>query len=164
MKIKGLIDEDLVNYRLCSMYIVFPKCSFKCGIDKCQNFSLLADAPIIDIKVEDICERYKNNSLSKAIVLAGLEPFDSPFDLMTLIDCFRNKYDINDDIVIYTGYTEDDFMLGVQPALTTVYSNIMRYKNIIVKFGGYVPGDEPHFDEVLGVNLASDNQYAKRIS
>ena len=164
MKIKGLIDEDLVNYRLCSMYIVFPKCSFKCGKDKCQNYLALANTPTIDMKVEDICERYKNNSLSKALVLAGLEPFDSPFDLMSLIDCFRNKYEIEDDIVIYTGYTEEDFIFGIQPALSTVYSNITKYKNIIVKFGGYIPGDKPHFDEILGVNLASDNQYAKRIS
>ena len=38
------------------------------------------------------------------------------------------------------------------------------YKNIIIKYGRYIPNQTPHRDEVLGVNLASDNQYAERIS
>lgn len=164
MKIKGLVDEDLVNYRLCSMYVIFPKCSFKCGIGNCQNFSALSDAPIIDIKPEEICERYKKNPLTHALVLGGLEPFDSPFDLMSLIDCFRNKYGIMDDIVIYTGYSEDDFILCTEPVLGPLYSNILKYPNIVVKFGSYIPNERPHFDEVLGINLASNNQYGKRIS
>ena len=36
--------------------------------------------------------------------------------------------------------------------------------NIIIKFGRFVPMQQPHFDPILGVNLASDNQYAKQIS
>ena len=37
------------------------------------------------------------------------------------------------------------------------------FTNIIIKFGRYIPNQKPHYDEVLGVNLASDNQYAERI-
>jgi hypothetical protein len=37
------------------------------------------------------------------------------------------------------------------------------FDNIVIKFGRYRPGQQKHFDEVLGVELASDNQYAKRI-
>jgi hypothetical protein len=37
------------------------------------------------------------------------------------------------------------------------------YKNIIIKYGRYIPNQTPHYDEVLGVYLASDNQYAVRI-
>ena len=33
---------------------------------------------------------------------------------------------------------------------------------LVIKYGRYVPDQQPHFDEVLGVNLASDNQYARR--
>jgi len=33
--------------------------------------------------------------------------------------------------------------------------------NIIVKFGRYRPNQEKHYDKILGVFLASDNQYAK---
>ena len=38
------------------------------------------------------------------------------------------------------------------------------YENIIVKFGRYVPNQLPHYDNVLGIKLASDNQYAKVVS
>ena len=41
---------------------------------------------------------------------------------------------------------------------------LKQYKNIIVKFGRYIPGQQTHKDEVLGVNLASDNQYTEKIS
>ena len=41
---------------------------------------------------------------------------------------------------------------------------LKRFPNIIIKFGRYIPNQQPHYDEVLGVNLASDNQYAERIS
>ena len=38
-----------------------------------------------------------------------------------------------------------------------------NYDNIIIKFGRYIPNQQSHFDIVLGVNLASDNQYAERL-
>ena len=44
MKLKGLVDEDIVNYHKTSMYLIFPFCSFKCdhecGQKVCQNSSL----------------------------------------------------------------------------------------------------------------------------
>jgi hypothetical protein len=70
-----------------------------------------------------------------------------------------------DDIVIYTGYTEEELTLddsGRQEVAT--YNWLKHYPNIYVKFGRYVPGQEPHYDEVLGVKLASDNQYGKKVS
>ena len=30
MIIKQLIDEDFVNYKVPSMFIAFPRCTFKC--------------------------------------------------------------------------------------------------------------------------------------
>ena len=36
-------------------------------------------------------------------------------------------------------------------------------KNIIIKFGRFIPNRPSRYDEVLGVELASDNQFAKRI-
>jgi len=38
---------------------------------------------------------------------------------------------------------------------------LSRYKNVIVKFGRFIPNQEKHYDEILGVELASPNQYAK---
>ena len=42
MLVKGIIDEDFINYKKPSMYIASSKCSFKCdkecGRAVCQNF------------------------------------------------------------------------------------------------------------------------------
>ena len=153
MKIKGIISEDFVNYKKPSMTIMFPTCNFKCGSDYCQNTSL-AKEPDIELSTENIVNRYINNPITEAIVMQGLEPFDSYYELIELIEAVRRKCD--DDIVIYTGYNKDE-ILGEIEYLST-------YQNIIIKFGRYVPNNEKHFDDVLGVYLASDNQYAEEIN
>ena len=159
MLIKGLNECDFVNYKKTSMFIVFPTCDWKCEREcgkkgLCQNRSL-ATAKTIDISYDEIAQRYVNNPITKAIVMGGLEPFDSLFDLYALIYILRSYTE--DDIVIYTGYTEEELK---RQKIDPLY----KYKNIIIKYGRYVPGQEPHYDEVLGVKLASDNQYARRIS
>ena len=110
LTIKGLVDEDFVNYKKPSMYIAFPNCTFKCDIEAgcsiCQNSSL-ANEPDIEISEEAIVERYMNNPITKAIVCAGLEPFYSPAILYELVSAFRKV--TNDDIVIYTGFKECEF-------------------------------------------------------
>ena len=40
------------------------------------------------------------------------------------------------------------------------WQSLQRY-GIIVKFGRFRPNQEKHFDEVLGIYLASNNQYGK---
>lgn len=167
MKIKGIIDEDFLNYKKPSMYIATPKCSFKCdkecGRAVCQNSSL-ACAPVYEITTQEIVERYMANPITKAIVLSGMEPFDTPDLIYELVRTLRDS-GVMDDIVIYTGYTEYELTLddsGRQEVAT--YNWLKHYPNIYIKFGRYVPGQEPHYDEVLGVKLASDNQYAKKVS
>jgi hypothetical protein len=159
MQIKGLKDEDFVNYKKPSMFIIFPFCSFKCdkenGCNLCQNSSL-AQEPIIDIGIANILARYYNNPITSAIVCGGLEPFDSPEDLLELVHIVRDLYAWNDDIVIYTGYTEKELKH------TKIFKQITNYKNIIIKFGRFIPNQSSHYDEILGIKLSSDNQYAKR--
>ena len=163
MKILGIIDEDIVNYKKCSMYIAFPYCTFKCGKENCQNKEL-ENAPLIDVGVEEVCERYLNNPITEAIVFGGLEPLDSGFEIMELIDHLRRIHACEDDIVVYTGYTEDELNNPEFTKLNALYKNICKYPNIIIKFGRYIPNQEPHFDKVLGINLISNNQYGKRVS
>ena len=109
MKIKGVNQEDFVNYKLPSMYLATSFCTFKCekecGIECCQN-SLLADPSTIPIEVSDdsIIERYIQNPITKSIVFGGLEPLDQFDELMEFIDRLRNHYKVMDDVVIYTGY------------------------------------------------------------
>lgn len=161
MKIKGLVDEDFINYKKPSMFIIFPYCSFKCdkenGCALCQN-SHLAHEPTLDISINTILNRYLQNDLTDAIVCGGLEPFDSDTELLDFIDVARELFCIKDDIVIYTGYTEEELQDNF------VFQQIIQYPNIIIKFGRYRPNEESHYDEVLGIKLASNNQYAKKVS
>lgn len=155
--LKGIIDTDTINYKKISMILEFPKCDFKCdkecGRSVCQN-SPIINYPDIDVEIDDIIDRYISNPLTDAIVIQGLEPFDTKSQLYSFIRYFRERS--NDDIVIYTGYNE--YELGNDIDQLTSKTN-----NIIIKFGRYIPGQKPHKDNVLGVNLASDNQYAKKI-
>ena len=157
ISVKDIIYEDFCNYKLPSMFIVFPSCTFKCekecGKRMCQN-SGLVHLPSKNIGMATIINQYINNPITKAVVCGGLEPFDSWFDLRTLISYLRVR--TTDDIVIYTGYNKDE--------LTDKMPFLKSAKNIIVKFGRYIPNQTPHYDSILGVNLASDNQYAERIS
>lgn len=159
MKIKGLRDEDFVNYKKPSMFIIFPTCSFKCDKENdcclCQN-SHLAQEPVVDLSINSLLHRYLDNDITSAIVCGGLEPFDSEVDLLELVDTAREYFYIKDDIVIYTGYTEEELKDKFE------FQQIIQYPNIIIKFGRYRPNEKVHFDEVLGVDLASNNQYAKR--
>ena len=159
MRIKGLIDEDFVNYRKPSMYIACPSCSWKCerecGMRVCQN-SALAHSPDIYIDEEKLIERYINNPITSAIVFGGLEPIDSFADIARFLYVLRNDFHCNDDVVIYTGYREDE--------LTREINILKQYENVIMKFGRFVPNQPASYDEVLGVYLASDNQYGRYIS
>ena len=157
MKIKGIIFEDFVNYKKPSMVIEFPYCNFKCdkecGQKVCQN-SDLVNSPNKDISIIRIVKTYMENNITNAIVFQGLEPFDSKHDLYQLIKVFREY--TKDDIVIYTGYTEEELDYEIQ-----VLKRL--FKNIIIKFGRFIPNQPSYYDETLGVFLASSNQYAKKI-
>lgn len=153
MLIKGLISEDFINYKKPAMTIMFPYCTFKCSTEYCQN-SPLSKEKNIEIDISDIVIRYLNNPITESVVMQGLEPFDSWNDLLKLVDRLRQS--CNDDIVIYTGYYKEEIADRI--------SLLSKYKNIIIKYGRYIPNQKEHYDEVLGVYLASDNQYAERIS
>ena len=159
IKIKGIRMEDFTNYKKPSMYIAFPSCTFKCEREcrqkMCQNSSLV-QAPTLTIGVHSIVSKYVNNPITSAIVIGGLEPFDSEEDLFMLITYLRVA--TQDDIVIYTGYTREE----IQDR--QIYKYLLKTKNIIIKFGRFIPNQQPHYDEILGISLASDNQYAEVIS
>lgn len=157
MKICALQDEDFVNYKKPSMFIGFPLCSWKCdkecGMQVCQN-SALASSPIKNIGFKTIVSRYINNPITSSIVCGGLEPFDTWDDLYALITNLRVS--TQDDIVIYTGYYKEE--------IEEYIDNLKVFSNIIIKYGRFIPNHEKHFDKVLEVYLASDNQYAERIN
>lgn len=157
MILKGIIFEDFINYKKPSMVLEFPKCSFKCekecGIKMCQNSSLVNE-PNITIDVEKVVDYYINNPITSAVVMQGLEPFDTYQQLLEFITELRKQTD--DDVVIYTGYYKDEINKYVK--------ELSKFKNIIIKFGRFIPDQKEHYDEILGIKLMSNNQYAEKIS
>ena len=159
MLIKNLIDVDFINYKKPSMFIIMPHCSFKCdkenGCLMCQNSSLVHE-PTHNVDTRLMVTRYIENPITKAVTFGGLEPLDTIEDVLEFVDILRNIYKNEDDVVIYTGYTEEELINNKD------YKRILEYGNIIIKYGRFRPNQTPHYDEVLGVNLVSDNQYARR--
>lgn len=160
MLVKTIIDEDFANYKTPSMFIGTVSCGGKCcaeagiPLSVCQNDEWRKATPIY-IEDSEICKRYLKNKITKAIVIGGLEPFEQFSELCELLGTLRNEHKCNDDVVIYTGYYPKEIEGAIEL--------LKFYGNIIVKFGRYIP-DRPHrYDELLGVELASDNQFAKRI-
>jgi hypothetical protein len=156
MRVKGIIDEDFVNYKRPSMFIISPYCTFKCdkeaGCQVWQN-SDLANSPIIEINNDEIIKRYLDNPITEAVVIGGLEPFDTFEELYQFIKDFRRKS--NDDIIIYTGYYPEEVSEKIR--------QLSLFLNIVIKFGRFIPNQKSHYDTVLGVELASDNQEAVRM-
>ena len=154
MKIKGLTDTNFTDYKLPSLYIATPYCSFKCdkecGRAVCQN-SALAHSITYNVSNAAIAKIYNDNPITKAIVFGGLEPLDSA-DLFETINELQAACKIQ-RVVIYTGYTEEE--------IQSQFPQLLSLHNLVIKYGRFIPDQKSHFDEVLGVYLASNNQYAK---
>ena len=82
--LKGVVDEDFVNYKVPSMFIATNECTFKCdheaGERICQNSSL-SHMKARSIPIDDLVDRYMKNDITKAVVFGGLEPFDQYIDV-----------------------------------------------------------------------------------
>ena len=160
INVKMIVDENFQDYKKASMFIAFPKCDFKCfkelGLDisGCQNYETLK-MKNLKISVSEIFNRYIKNDITSSLVLGGLEPFLSFNEVYSLIKYFRSN-NCYDDFVIYTGYYPDEIHSEVD--------KLKQFKNIIIKFGRFIPNSSKKFDKILGVFLASENQYAIKIS
>ena len=160
MLLKTILDEDFNNYKFPSMFLSTCFCTFKCpkelGLDKsiCQNEQIYHQ-PNIEVPADEIFRRYSENPITHAVVFGGLEPFLQFDEMLEVIKTFRNN-GCNDDIVIYTGYYESEISHQLEL--------LCEFKNIYLKVGRFIPNQKSHYDNILGVNLASPNQYAIKIS
>lgn len=107
----------------------------------------------LDIPDNSIVTRYLNNPITSAVVIGGLEPMLQFDEVVDFIKELRKHS--NDPVVIYTGYYPEE-IADKLPILAAQH-------NTIVKFGRYIPNKPSKFDEILGVNLVSDNQYAQKL-
>lgn len=160
IRIKDILYEDFVNYCKPSMFIALGECDWKCCIEQnidisiCQN-SEIAKQKDIEINISELFDKYVSNTITHSIVIAGLEPMTRFNEILNMIKYFRNNY-IDDDIVVYTGYYPNEIEEQVD--------TLKQFKNIIIKFGRYTQNSNKKYDEILGIYLASDNQYAIKIS
>ena len=158
MRLVTISQEDFNHYKEPSMVLGTISCGGKCckeaniDLSVCQN-NELRGSENYDISDATLVRKYVNNSITNAIVFAGLEPFEQYEEMVKLISEFRKVTD--DVIVIYTGYKEDE--------LTEQVEELSKFKNILIKFGRYLPNEKSHIDKNLGVPLASRNQYSKYI-
>lgn len=158
--LRGFEKEDFVNYKKPSMFLGTCFCDLKCCKERKYDFSICQNSEILKqemnpFKISSIYNIYKKSDIVKAVVIGGLEPLLQIDEITSLINYFR-KHGCDDDIVVYTGYTEQEVMDNSE------WKRLLEYHNIVMKYGRFIQGDKPHFDEVLGINLISDNQYAKR--
>lgn len=160
MLVKLIQDETFQDYKQIGMLISACLCDWKCCIEAriditvCQN-SEIYKMPTVSIENRKIVERYLKNKTNHAVIFGGLEPMLQFEDILDIISKLREA-GCEDPVVIYTGYKESEVKHYI--------SKLKKFKNIIVKFGRYKPNKEPRFDPILGVTLASSNQYAKQIS
>lgn len=141
----------LNNYKKAGLYVpIGITCTWKC--EKCCNVKYRKNDKYILENSDSIINSYKENKLVESLILSGLEPFDNFTQLEVLITEFRNASD--DDIVIYSGYEEKEI---------TECLEVLKGLNIIVKIGRYYPDKSSKFDNILGITLASENQYGIKI-
>ena len=159
MIVKEVVRERFTDYCKPHLLIAMPRCNWKCWKETklinnmCINCHL-AKLPDIEIPIYDIVGMFVSNPITEAVVIAGLEPFDSFYDVYGFVKLFRELSFA--DIVIYTGYYKYEIASEIK--------FLMKYENIIIKYGRYIPDRSPRFDSVLGTILISDNQYAEKIS
>lgn len=158
MRVKDIVYEDFSNYKKSAMLIGTCFCNWKCcaemGVDSsiCQN-EPFAKYPIVDIPDDEIIKRYLDNPLTHAIVFGGLEPMEQFDEMLQFIRSFRKAS--NDDIVIYTGFYPNE--------IENELNELRRFSNIIVKFGRFKLNGKKHLDEVLGIELVNEEQFAEKI-
>jgi len=161
IKLRGVVAEDFCNYKVPAMFLITSYCDFKCchegGFSEtvCQNEPLIRDTEVKEFSIDTIIKAYINNPITKAIVFGGMEPMKQFAEVKEFIHSLRFMYNNFDPVVIYTGYYPEE--------IADKLAILSKFDNIIMKFGRYKPGDEPHYDDVLGIYLVSDNQFAEQL-
>jgi len=157
----GVMEENFNDYKLPSMLISTGFCDDKCskdlfkskyerGCSLCHNDKLVETTPYT---FRELLETYTANIITKALVIAGKEPMKEFYILLELVKYFRTLS--SDDIVIYTGYNKFEVLDKIK--------ELEKFPNIIVKYGRWIPYTKKIYDEVLGIELWSCNQYAERL-
>ncbi len=160
IRVKEIVDENFQDYKKPSMLICSISCDFKClkelnmDISICQNMKI-SKLSNKTVSIKSIFERYISNPITKAVILGGLEPILQFDEIINLISYFRSN-SCDDDFVIYTGYNLSE--------IEDKTKELKKFKNIIIKYGRFIPNQTSKYDKVLGVSLSSENQHGLKLS
>lgn len=146
--------EVFQDYKKSALLFSTCYCDWKCcheagvDIDICQN-QKVSQQREVTLPFESILKKV-NQSFTDAVIFGGLEPILQADEVVQCIEYLR-KHGVKKDIVVYTGY----YLEEIDPE-TLAY---LALNDCILKCGRFIPDRKPKFDAVLGITLASDNQY-----
>lgn len=146
--------EVFQDYKKSALLFSTCYCDWKCcheagvDIDICQNQKIAQQREVI-LPFESVLRKV-NQSFTDAVIFGGLEPLLQPDEVLQCINYLR-CHEVTKDILVYTGYYMEEI-----DEETLMYLTVC---DVILKCGRYIPDRKPKFDAVLGITLASDNQY-----
>jgi len=141
------------------MLIACIECDWKCLKEQCLSLGICQNSHINKIQTQesnipDLIKRFNDNLLSECVIFAGLEPILQFDEVCSFIKEFRKTN--NDDVVIYTGYYPEEIIDKIEI--------LKKFKNIILKFGRYRNDLPKTKDDILKIEIVSNNQWAEKIS
>lgn len=148
------VKEVFQDYKKSALMLGTCFCDWKCckesgfPVTLCQNHSISKQG-FHTVTFKQVLD-YVRKSYTDAVLFAGLEPFMQKKEVLSCVRYLREK-GVTKDIVIYTGY----YLEELNEEVLEVCENC----HVILKCGRFIPNRKPVFDKVLGVTLASDNQY-----
>lgn len=157
IRLKDVV-EVFQDYKKSALLLCCISCDWKCCIeagisnDVCQNHNIAKQGEA-RLPFDVILNRV-NSSLTDAIIFGGLEPLLQTKEVCGLIEYLR-ECGVKKDILVYTGYYLEEIDSGVLERLKKCH--------VILKCGRYIPNKPKKFDKILGITLASDNQYGVQL-
>jgi organic radical activating enzyme len=165
MLVRKIIRDDNVNYKRTALFVGIGDCDWKCCKEAGMNASMCQNSELAKVSAwkmtanECLDVVVHRKSFEQSVVIGGLEPFRDMNSLLELCRAVSSRCEFVDwDVVIYTGYYYNEIVEEVELIKESVGNH-----RLIIKFGRYDPALPPVKDSILGVELASSNQYAKII-
>lgn len=157
IRLKDVV-EVFQDYKKSALLLCCVSCDWKCcreaGISNevCQNHRIASQREVT-IPFDSVLNKV-SRSFTDAIIFGGLEPLLQIEEVCGLIEYLR-EHNVKKDILIYTGYYLEEIDKSVIERL--------KKHHVIFKCGRYIPNRPQKFDKILGITLASDNQYGVQL-
>jgi pyruvate-formate lyase-activating enzyme len=150
IRYKSITHERVEDAPFVGALICAVSCSIGCK--DCFNESVKQE-PNRCSYIPNILDEIQANPFNEGVILAGLEWSSQPKELIALVKEATKRHL---PIIIYTGYTSDQFIRRVP--------RIKEFPNVLIKYGSFNQNLRSFEHKEYGVNLASTNQHIQKIS